>query len=466
MYRRQRLRRVVTLLALVLSAAAAVQTPWNSTPIKAQASPGTIAYTPADTLDEIRLIEPDGSNDRRLWAHGIADPQKVYQVYSMSWRPDSSELAFASTHESWCSINFADIFVVGATGGSTRRITEAPSCAALAGYPKGTVQVPVFNASLDSFAGFIYFQGAPSMQQIALPPGGNTVVTFNNVADFGAGKLQVAALINPPYREIKTGTAVDVQAGGSVRTEAAFIRGSVSTPWEVHSQTWRHDGSQIGYVLNFNSLKRISPHPQPADFGERLLAESVDMPTIAMHLAWGPTPATANQLLYAGDESFESTGIYRVTEGSSTAGEKLVSHESYELIQGLSWLPDGSGFVYAVMEGFEMDTANLYVYTFASRQARRITNFSGEFAGLPSVAPDGRQIAFERFASREDDAPVEVWVINRDGSGLRLLARNAARPAWSQGALRAPSPPAPSPPQPLPGPSQLPPRAYLPLSQR
>ena len=54
-----------------------------------------------------------------------------------------------------------------------------------------------------------------------------------------------------------------------------------------------------------------------------------------------------------------------------------------------------------------MDTANLYVYTFASRRAQRITNFSGEFAGLPSVAPDGQRIAFERFASREDDTPVD-----------------------------------------------------------
>ena len=273
MDRRHRLRPFVTLLTLVVLALTAVQAPWSATLLKAQASPGTIAYTPADTLDEIRLIEPDGSNDRRLWAHEIADPEKVYQIYSMTWRPDSSELAFASTHESWCSINFADVFVVGATGGSARRITEAPGCAALAAYPKGTVQVPVRNASFDLFVGFVYFQGAPSLQQVAIPAGGSTVVTFNNVADFGAGKLQVAALINPPYREIKTGTAVDVPAGGSVTTETAFIRGSVSTPWEVHSQTWRHDGSQIGYVLNFNSLKRISSMPQPADFGERLLAD-------------------------------------------------------------------------------------------------------------------------------------------------------------------------------------------------
>ncbi len=421
MDRRHRLRPIVTLLTLVVLALTAVQAPWSATSLKAQASPGTIAYTPADTLDEIRLIEPDGSNDRRLWAHGIADPQKVYRIYSMTWRPDSSELAFASTHESWCSINFADVFVVGATGGSARRITEAPGCAALAAYPKGTVQVPVRNASFDAFVGFVYFQGAPSLQQVAIPAGGSTVVTFNNVADFGAGKLQVAALINPPYREIKTGTAVDVPTGGNIRTETVFIRGSVSTPWEVHSQTWRHDGSQIGYVLNFNSLKRISSNPQPADFGERLLAElgRTCRPSQCTSPGARRRPPRTNCCTPAINCS-NSTGIYRVTEGSATAGEKLVSHESYELIQGLSWLPDGSGFVYSVMEGFEMDTANLYVYTFASRRAQRITNFSGEFAGLPSVAPDGRRIAFERFASREDNAAVDVWVVNLDGSGLAV----------------------------------------------
>ena len=78
------------------------------------ATTGTIAYVDDVTKDEIRLIEPDGSGDRRLWAHGQPDPNNVYEIWNLAWRPDAAELAFASEHENWCSINQADIYTIGA----------------------------------------------------------------------------------------------------------------------------------------------------------------------------------------------------------------------------------------------------------------------------------------------------------------------------------------------------------------
>jgi len=456
---------LVAAFSLALAALLALL-PVGSRRVAAQAAAGTIAYAPADTLDEIRLIEPDGSNDRHLWAHGRADPEKGYDISNLAWRPDSSELAFASTHENWCSINHRDIFVVGSNGAGYRRITEAPACAALAAYPKGTVQVPVRNSSSESFVGFVYFQGAPSAQQVSLPPGGSATVTFTDVADFGNGELQIATMVQGARRYIAGGTAVDVQAGGTVRSGSMSVFSlSISYIWETHSATWSSDGSAVGYILNYDSLRRISPNPAPLDFGTELQTDQGQMPDFADLLAWGPA-ARANQLLYAGNVAFASEGAYLLTAGSASGGEQLVEYESYQNIRGLAWLPDGSGFVFAVAEDFGDTKANLFVYSFASRQATRLTDFDDEFAGQLSVSPDGQRIVFERSASTEDGAATDLWLINRDGSGLRLLARNAARPAWSRGALVAPAPPAPAPPQPLPGPSQLPPRAYLPLSQR
>lgn len=81
----------------------------------------------------------------------------------------------------------------------------------------------------------------------------------------------------------------------------------------------------------------------------------------------------------------------------------------------LAWLPAGSGFV----------------YSFTSRQSTRLTNFSSDFAGQLSVSPDGQSIVFERSTSTDDQAPTDFWLVNRDGSGQRLVVRNAARPAWS-----------------------------------
>lgn len=184
----------------------------------------TIAYTTGNG-DEVRLISPDGSNDRRLWAHAQDDPHEVYEVWNMTWNSSATELAFSSTHENWCSLYHSDIFSLGADGNGYRRITQAPACAALASYPKGTVQVPVSNPSFEVFSGFLYFQGAPGIQPVNLPPNGTGLVTFENVADFGQGEagLQLATIIVSPYRELLTSTAVDVQAGGVVTTPEVAV---------------------------------------------------------------------------------------------------------------------------------------------------------------------------------------------------------------------------------------------------
>jgi hypothetical protein len=419
-------------------------------PILAQSIPGTIAYVRADTLDEIRLIEPDGSNDRHLWAHGKPDPHKVYQIMSLTWRPDAREIAFASTHEFDCSLNEADIFVVTADGSGDRRVTQAPSCAALASFPTGTVSVPVQNMSGDSLVGFLYFQGAPGVQPISLPPGGSGVATFDNVADFG-DELQVPMFIVPleGIRELDLGAAVDVRAGASVTTDTFYSSGVGLPEWGADWPTWRHDGAKLSYVFGFSSVYQIDPNPAPLAPGELLLPRDAT-PDFVNHLAWGPTSAQAQQLLYAGNEAFDSEAIYLVTAGSSDRGQRLVSYEVYEEIRGLAWLPDGTGFVYSVIETefYAAKRANLFVYDFASRQMTRLTDFSDEYAGQLSVSPDGQQIVFERSTARDGSAPTDLWVVRRDGSNMRLLARNAARPSWSQ---RAP---------------QSPLKVYIPLIQR
>jgi hypothetical protein len=420
-------------------------------PVAAGSSgPGTIAYVRADTWDDIRLVEPDGDNDRLLWTHGQSDPDEVYAIWSLAWRPDAGELAFASTHELGCSLHHSDIYAVAVNGGNYRRLTQAPDCASLANYPKGTVRVPVTNNSLfgEPVDIFLYFQGAPGVQQVSLPPGGSSIVTFHNVADFGDGWLQVAVAIKGHNRYIHFETAVDVKAGETVTTATAHVSEPFAPGFEPRSPTWRSDSSKVGFVFSFHELYGIEPQPQPLTFGEPLTEVGAqDQLNFINHLAYGPTPARANQLLHDGVEVFDSVGIYLTSEGSATLGEQLVTYDFFEAILGLAWLPDGSGFVYAVTEGdyFSEDRgANLFEYNFATGQKQRLTNFSGEFAGPLSIAPDGQQIVFERAATMAefgyDLVDPDLWIVNRDGSGLRLLVENGRTPAWSPGDIQAPPP--------------------------
>ena len=424
-------------LAILFVAAAAPHLAQGQTAEQPAAS-GSIAFVNAASGDEIRLIQPDGSGNRRLWAHGQADPHNVYRVSGITWRPNAAEIAFASNHENWCSINDGDIFALNADGGNYRRVTQAPSCAGLAAFPKGTVRVPVENASIfgDSFTGFVYFQGAPTILPVSLPPGGTTILTFNNVADFGPNFLQLATMIHASNRAIAFETAVDVVAGQTVTTGEMGIY-VPDIFWEARYPTWRSDGSAVGYVLNFSSLFRLPPNPSPLDLGAELQTEVSNMPDFVDHLAWGP-PSRANQLLYAGNVAFDSEGIYLLTEGSANAGQRLLAWEVWEQVRGIAWLPDGSGFVFTVEEdnaSFESVRANVFEYNFGTKQVKRLTNYSNLFAGQVTISPDGTQIVFDRATAKALDAPADLWIMNRDGSGQRLLAANGRAPAWSPRAL-------------------------------
>jgi hypothetical protein len=69
-----------------------------------------IAYVRGGT--EIRLIEPDGTNDRRLWTHPDARPE--LGIYGLAWRPDHKELAFSSGHASAASLFHSDLYAIRA----------------------------------------------------------------------------------------------------------------------------------------------------------------------------------------------------------------------------------------------------------------------------------------------------------------------------------------------------------------
>lgn len=409
---------------------------------QSSAAEGTIAYVDNLTGDAIRLVEPDGGNDRLLWAHGTADPHNQYDVWSLAWRPDGSELAFAGTHENWCSTNYADIFAIGAQGSGYRRLTEAPSCTALAAYPQGRVEVPVTNNSIwgEAVDVFLYFQGAQAAQQVSLPPGGSTVVVFQNVADFGA-VVQFPVVIDGTGAEravLASGTA-DVQAGATVRTGTVYVPGGTELGRENHAPTWRPAGTHVGYISGFNSLKQIPAQPAPLQPGAALIAASgAQLPDFANLLAWGPAPARANQLLYAAYEAFDHTGIYLVDEGSGGAGTPLVTYDAttfVSFIRGLAWLPDGSGFVFSRLEDdfYTPVSANLYLYTFAAGAATPLTAFDDSFAGQLSVSPDGQTVVFERSSAHDGSAPTDLWTINRNGSGLQLLVEDGRAPAWGPG---------------------------------
>jgi dipeptidyl aminopeptidase/acylaminoacyl peptidase len=97
----------------------------------------------------------------------------------------------------------------------------------------------------------------------------------------------------------------------------------------------------------------------------------------------------------------------------------------------VSWSPSGRQLLYTCTRraGQAARSAIFSIRADGSRAKELVIGLRGS-VGWPSWSPDGRRVAFSGTVSRANDRPA-VYVIGLDGSGLRLIARDAIAPSWS-----------------------------------
>ena len=249
---------------------------------------GTIAYARGNQL---RLVEPDGSGDRLVWATPPVpgEPNASYTMTGVSWRRDGGEIAFASDHEEAFSPYMRDIYVVRGDGQNLRKITNAPAQDWHDEYPKGTVTVNVSIGAVGEF--LVIVQGAPEPQMITT----NGRLTFTNVADLG-DVAQAVVATNGGERWI--GTAVDVEPGATTDAGLLSITPFGGVPgYGADAAFWRVDGSRIGF-LGPLCAPQVLPSDPPLGFTVTPLVSASAFADMCA-ADFGPTPATANQILFA-----------------------------------------------------------------------------------------------------------------------------------------------------------------------
>jgi len=427
-------------VGLVLPPAVPLQasTP-GSPPSPAAGDQGVIAYVRRSTHD-IHVISPEGAGDRILWA--APRPLALWAAQDLAWRPDGRELAFSSEHEETCSWYQSDVYAIGYNGSGYRRITNSPACAALAALPKGSVTVNVDNWTSSLVQ--VYVQGAPGPKS-AFNDG---TITFDHVADLGPGVVQPAVGIYGGLRILASPPLADVQPNATVPGGNLII--SVFSGIDALGTgkvSWKADGSALAYGMRtYSAIRQIPATPSLGSIGQSLPVVQHAAPNL---VAWGPTAATKDQYLYSSkdDPIWENVeGIYLNTAGNASGGVRVVPISAYygaELVHDIEWLPDGSGFLFCKRYVQLEIYANIFEYNLATQEVTQLTHLTDDSARGLSISPDGQHIVFERVADVHDSTS-SLWIVRRDGSGLRKLADDAGRPAWGR------VPPSPAP------------RAYLP----
>jgi hypothetical protein len=393
----------------------------------AASHPGAIAYMRGG--NQLRLIEPDGSHDRSIWTE--PDPQFNHQINSLSWRPDGTEIAFASDHEAPVSRYASDLYAIQPNGAGLRKLTNTPLNSQLNGYPKGSVVLSVGNGTLSSGPFLIYVQGALAAQAVVIPAGEAKTVTLTDVADFD--KPQFAVAIDGDDRWVMT-TAINVQAGSTVNGGSFLMtENNKRQRYGAYAPAWRMDDSQVGFILgDCVAMYQVSANPPAGGLNE---APLLNTPTVNPCLIdRGPTAATSNKILY-GVYWPSDRGIYLVTEGATGPGTKLITYDTPDLLLGLQWLPDGSGFVFSKTTDYDI-SSNLYEYDFATNTVTPLTDFTDELAAGFSLSPDGQSIVFERTPTL-GGSQIDLWIMDRAGSNMRLLVNDGQIPAWG---VSAPAP--------------------------
>jgi hypothetical protein len=392
---------------------------------------GTIAYVRDNK--EIRLIQPDGTNDRLLWSHPRPELAENQGIGGLAWRPGGAELAFASGHEAVYSLFQSDLYAVRPDATGLRKLTNPPARADFARLPKGTVRVTVRNDPgnllIQQATGLfiVYVAGAAEPQTATVPPGRSQTLTFTGVADFGNNVTQPVVAMNGPFRWFSPGA--DVRAGAAAQAVTLDIIGEGTRNLGASLPMWRYDGAQVGYAMGCAGVWVMPSDAAPGGgVGAQLPATKAG----ACGWGWGPMQALADQVILAGGIGDNSLYLAR-TSGADRV--KLLAYEG--TLFELRWHPDGSSLFFVTGKG--SSGSALHRYDFATKKVSTVKEFGDKTVRGLSVSPDGEWLVLEFGKTLEETVLSlvvtqktipELWLMRQDGSGLRLLVKNAQAPSW------------------------------------
>jgi Tol biopolymer transport system component len=415
--------------------------------LAAQSNPpeGIVAYVREGR--QIRLVAPDGTNDRLLWEHPPARQAPAIQgISSLAWHPAGHSLAFSSNHENAYSYYDYDLYTIGLKGTALHRLTNTPDRSELSKFPQGQVSVTIENRQVPSAAGapsfrttsffFVYVNGAEKPKTVSVPPGGRETLVFPvaKITDGPQPVIAIGGLRRWP------GASIRVQPGQTLPV-TLVINGPGLKEFGAFGPVWSSDGARVAYRLGMCAgILSVPATPSPGTtIGKAVAGTGKNRPACVFD--WAPAAVAGPPILFAGwlaESGQTDNSIYQTDEEGARLTRLVHFDAPSERIMAIQWMPDGSGFLFTRVEsrGGADTSTNLYRYDFSTRTFVRMTRLQDDqHVRAFSVSPDGRRVVYEVgklfYFPADADQPA-LRMIRIDGSQDRPLVANASSPAWGR----------------------------------
>ena len=194
---------------------------------------------------------------------------------------------------------------------------------------------------------------------------GSNIALLHQVAVLGGGARLVVEDVD---------TAVTFSPNG---TELAFIRG------------FQEEGKSGVIVANVDGSQQhaLATRKRPLQFPLEGIAWSPDGRSIAV----------------SGADSSQLRGQIVIVD-VATGSERVLPTPDWRQVNRVAWLPDGSGILATAQESAAESSSQVFLVSYPSGVARRITNDLSSYSGL-SVAPDGRS-----FVCIRNERSATIWL--------------------------------------------------------